>query len=476
MKKAICLLLTAVMATAATGCSPKVKDAYTFDEQLHASFDGIGVEWDAYEHPNIITDAKWETVTARMQKLAPAFVRCMINLDWVLTDWQKGEDGAPDTWSYNWEQANIKSLLQILDYCQSAGVKVALGSWRAVDGWDMKDSADDRFAQIFGEIFDELVNTRGYTCIKWFVPTNEPNYLPGNTFETWHTGVEKVYAQFRDKGLLDKVSITGPDATSQTAAMTWCESAARDTRDKLGNYSIHLYVSDYTVDSGNLAENIRRIRETIERHDAAVADKGLYLWECGLIDGKNEEWDTNELIDTYGYGVRMADYTLQCIMGGAKGVCYWELDDAMHFLDNGKTKNWGMFSSLGDAAQQELRPWFSSSMLLSKMFGAGSSVYGCALNGENKTAVRAVAAVSADKTAGGYAIVNSGATAVTKTFYLPETVGGDKLYVYVFGEKDAKVDGDGYIVPNYELNGSLNQTLAVTVPAKSVVFVSNTKY
>ena len=84
--------------------------------------------------------------------------------------------------------------------------------------------------------------------------------------------------------------------------------------------------------------------------------------------------------------------------------------------------------------------------------------------------------MSADKTAGGYAIVNSGATAVTKTFYLPETVGGDKLYVYVFGEKDAKVDGDGYIVPNYELSGSLNQTLAVTVPAKSVVFVSNTKY
>lgn len=478
MKKLACVCLAALLAAGIAGCAPKAEGAYAFDEVLADSFAGLGVEWDAYEHPDVVSEDKWQLVLERVDKLSPAYIRCMINLDWVVTDWQKNTDdgGADDTWSYNWEQSNIKSLLKILDHCQERGIGVALGAWRAVDGWDMRDSSDARYAKIVGDVFDELVNKRGYSCIRWLVPTNEPNYIEGNTFGSWSAGVNNVYAQLQEHGLAEKVAITGPDVSSYTAAMTWCADAARDVGDKLGNYSVHLYVSDYTVDSGNLAENISDIDGAIAEYDDALAQKGLYIWEGGLIDGRNEQFDTNELIDTYGYGFRMADYTVQCILGGAEGVCFWELDDAMHFLENGQTKNWGMFSSLGDAAQQELRPWFQSSMLLTKIFAPGRRVYGCPVNGEKETTVRAAAAVSEDGTEGGYCVMNQGTQERECTFYLPAVSGGEKLYVYIYGEGHTKLGADGYILPNYELDGSLSSALTLRVPAKSTVFVTNVKY
>lgn len=479
MKKLVCVFLAVLTAAMLFGCSAKTEEGTVrFEQVVNENVQGLGVEWDAYEHPDVITEEKWERATAYMDKLSPAYIRCVINLDWVVTNWNKGasEDVSDDTWEYNWEQSSIRNMFKILDHCQKSGIRVGLGVWRPVDGWDMQDSSDVRFAKIMADIAEELIVSRGYSCIFGLFLTNEPNYLPGNDFQKWSTGVKNTAAELAARGLSDKVSIIGPDATSYSAAITWCEDTVKNVKEHIGNYSIHMYVSDYSVDSGRFAEDIRDVVNTIEKEDKDFDKKGLIIWESGLLDGKDPEWDTNVLIDTFGFGVRMADYTMQAIMGGASGVSFWEFDDAMHFLENGQMKQYGMFSSLGTAAQQELRPWFQSSYLLTRLFAPQSKVYGCSLNSEKDTTLRALASVSSDGKTGGYCVVNRGYEEAEETFFLPQKVQGEKLYVYIFGEKDMKLGADGFIVPNYELDGSLNGTLTLKIPAGSAVFVTNTKY
>ena len=49
----------------------------------------------------------------------------------------------------------------------------------------------------------------------------------------------------------------------------------------------------------------------------------------------------------------------------------------------------------------------------------------------------------------------------------------EKLYVYLFNEKSALIAENGFIEPNYEIEGSLNKINEITVPASSFVVISN---
>ena len=49
----------------------------------------------------------------------------------------------------------------------------------------------------------------------------------------------------------------------------------------------------------------------------------------------------------------------------------------------------------------------------------------------------------------------------------------EKLYIYIFNEKSALIGGDGFIKPNYEIEGSLNKINEITIPASTFVVISN---
>ncbi|MGN1099703.1 MAG: hypothetical protein ACI4S9_05115 [Christensenellales bacterium] len=482
MKKLICVLLMFGLLAGCCACGGEnVDNLVKLDRLYSGDFGGLGVEWDAYEHPSLISEEKWAQIIERMDKLKPNYVRCMINYSWFTKnpDTKGTETKDDDTWEYYWTNESIVNMFRILDYCNENGIDVALGPWRGVDAWGMeaKDLYDVRWAKVTRDLFLKITD-EGYTCVKWFVPTNEPNYLSGNSFELWESGVRNVYGLFGEAGLLDKVSILGTDVSSFSAAEEWSEKIG-SVKDMLTNYSVHLYLSDYVVDNGRLTERIENLVKIIKEKDASFGKNGkdLFLWECGLIDGRSDEVDSNELIDTVEYGFRMTDLTVQAIAGGVNGLVYWELDDAQHFLPTGGNGTWGMFSSLGDAEQQELRPWFSSSMLLTNILKKGAKIYGAAGNGDKDGKVRAVAAVSDDGKNGGLVIVNQGTREVTGNYYVPEKISpaDGKLYVYIYGGDTLKLDGNGYVIPNAVIDGSLNKALELSVPAKSAVFVSTEK-
>ena len=175
----------------------------------------------------------------------------------------------------------------------------------------------------------------------------------------------------------------------------------------------------------------------------------------------------------------MVDFTVQSLMSKVNGICYWSFDDAMNFMYNNNSmtaKEWGMFSSLAEASsgKQELRPWYHTSSLLCHMFKKGNIVYNTATNTENdENTFRSIATRSHDGNQGGIVAVNAGLKPVEKTFKLDEAVKGDKLYIYVFNANSYRLDGDGYIIPNYVIDGSLNNEISLTIPNSTAVFISN---
>ena len=470
--------------------------AFTSDDLIQTSFGGLGVEWGAYEDTDKIAEGGWDRIINYMDHLGAARIRLMINYDWFCQNFDnKGNtDPADDTWTYNFNNKYAKNMIQILEYCQVHRIDVAFGCWNVIgdfqdDPWKMmeKVTSDIRWAKITADILNFLVNQKGFSCIKWFVNSNEPNYVGdegssknyNNSFEVWAQGVKNVRAALDEIGL-EHIGIVGGDTTGYEGTMEYFTKIAKNIPDKVADYGAHLYLSNIEVDRGEMLNEVQDIYKRVKKLDKGLGIvRDADIWEAGLLDGKTV-LDCQQLIDTPDYAVRMTDYTIQCLAGGVNGIVYWDFDDAMHFMyfaNLTTPKEWGMFSSLAEASsgKQALRPWYHSSSLLCHMLKKGNKIYSPLQNSpEVNMRFRSIATVSQDGQQAGFVCINSGSE-TTKTFYLDEQVAGDTLYIYRFAADTYKLDVDGFIEPNEEIPGSLNKKITLTVPAHSAYFVSNTR-
>lgn len=493
--------LTFITTIALSSCGSSAVDldniVFSEDNIVQSSYGGLGVEMGVYEDTDRLSPSSEERIIANLKKLNPVRIRCMVSYDWFVSDFndQGDDDKSNDTWKYNFANKWGNNLDLLLTYCQENNIQVAFGSWNVVgtlvdDVWNMMDecTSDIRWAKMNAFVLDYLVNQKGFTCIRWLVNGNEPNYLGiqgssknwNNSLEKWIQGVKNVRAALDAKGL-SNIGIVGGDTTGLEGTVSYWTGIANEIPDKVADYGAHLYLSNYYIDGGTVLDSIMDLNKDIHAIDPGYGtQRPLNIWECGLLDGKNASTDSNSLIRTVSYGVRMADFTIQTALGGVNSVVYWDFDDAMHFMYSGGTptpKRWGMFSSLASdqAYDQELRPWFHSSALLTNLMRPGSKVYGSLVNNRllNKD-FRCLGVINEDNSSGGFVAVNRGIATVNKTFVFDKQIAGSgKLYIYTFGEGTIRLDDAGYIIPNYEIDGSLNKRLSVNIAANSLLIVSS---
>ena len=472
--------------------------AFVSEDIIQNSFGGLGVEWGAYEDTDKIAEGGWERVINYMDHLGAARIRLMINYDWFCQDFDnKGNtDPEDDTWTYNFTNKYAKNMIEILEYCQEHAIDVAFGAWNVIgqlgggDVWHMmeKVTSDIRWAKITADVLNFLVNEKGFSCIKWFVNSNEPNFKGteetsknwNNTYEIWEQGVKNVRKALDDIGLT-YIGIVGGDTTGFEGTEEYFTKISKNIPDLVADYGAHLYLSNIAVDRGEMLDQVRMIYDIVKKNDPGIGVvRDADIWEAGLRDGKTA-LDCNTLIATPDYAVRMVDFTLQCLAGGVNGIVYWDFDDAMHFMYNNNTmtpKEWGMFSSLAEASsgKQELRPWYHSSSLLCHLFKKGNKIYSPIQNDTKLTnSFRSIATISQDGTKGGFVAVNAGTKSTTKTFYMNDEVQGDKLYIYHFGKDTYQLGADGFIEPNEVIDGSLNKKITLDIPSRSAVIISNTR-
>lgn len=500
-KQSLFLALPFILASSLSSCGNSSVDTtnivFGSDDLIQSSFGGLGVEWGIYEDTDMLDKDSYTRIEENIKQLAPSRIRLMFNYDYFVSDFSDGgdKDKTNDTWTYNFANKWGDSLFYILSYCQKKGIEVALGAWNVIgtltnDVWGMMDecTADSRWAKISGDILDYLVNKQGFTCIRWFVNSNEPNYLGSvgssknynNTLDKWMQGVKNVRAALDEKGLTN-VGIIGGDTTGFDGTTTYWEGIAKNIPTLVSDYGAHFYLSNYYIDGGYALEYMNTLNSSISSLDKGYGTtRPLNIWETGLLDGKDASSDSNSLIKTVGYGVRMADLTIQACLAGFNGLAYWSFDDAQNFMYSGSVatpKKWGMFSSLSSASasDQERRPWYHSSCLLTHLLSKKSKIYGSNVNSRSvDPTFRCLGVAGSGGKSGGYIAVNRGTSEISKKFALGEKIDGSgKLYVYIFGEGQIRLNEKGFVSPNYIVDGSLNKSLNVSIPANSLMVVSS---
>ena len=499
----ITLSLLCACTCAVAGCSEKVDTenlVFKKSNVVLQSFEGLGVEWGTYEDPNKLTADSWERSLRIMDRLNPQAVRCMLNYDWFITNFDdKGDsDKTNDTWEYNFSNKLMNNTIDVLRYCDDHDITVAFGCWnvpgdKKADEFDMftEVTSDIRWAKMTADIIDYLVNYQGIRCIKYFVNSNEPNYTGvagqsknyNNTFEIWSQGVLNVRKALDDRGFKD-IKIVGGDTTGFEGTEEYFTGISKDKRLKkaVGDYGFHVYCPNRIIDSGDLAVRIKEVYKKTKKNDGGLGkDRMPHIWEAGLFDGKDQATDSNAYIANFSYGLRMADYTLQCAIAGVSSIVYWDFDDGMHFLypEGGQmiSKGWGMFSSLSSdsAEKQRLRPWYHSSVLLTNLMRSGSQVIDSGANDPKYDEYfRSMGIIGPNNDYAGVVAINRNIKAVTKTFRIAEDFNDSgKVYVYIYNENELKLGDDGFVKENKVMELSLKDQIEISIPSDTMVILSS---
>ena len=506
IKKLFILPILSTCVLTMSGCNNSVVkshgDNLIFDDAniVLNSFEGLGVEWGTYEDPDKLSSDSWERSLRIMDRLNPDVVRCMLNYDWFITNFddKRDDDKTNDTWDYNFSNKLMNNTIDLLRYCDDHNIEVAFGCWNvpgsvAIDEYNMFNevTSDIRWAKMTADILEYLVVKQGIRCIKYFVNSNEPNYKGvegksknyNNTFEIWAQGVKNVREALDARGFTD-IGIIGGDTTGFEGTTEYFDGISKDEniRNNVGDYGFHVYCPNMIIDTGDLAVRIKEVYQKTKANDSGLGEiRKPHIWEAGLFDGKNQETDSNAFIANFSYGLRMADYTLQCAIAGVNSICYWDFDDGMHFIQladgSQHSKGWGMFSSLGSdsADKQKLRPWYHSSVLLTNLMKRGSKILDSGINDPSiDKNFRSMAVIGPNNAYAGVVAINRGTTDVVKTFRIDSNfTDSGKVYVYIYNQNELKIGEDGFVKENLVLETSLTKTLEIEVPNGTMVILSS---
>lgn len=401
------------------------------EEVVCRSFLGFGAEWDSRGYDAAgVGDSDFAVVRRRLEWMRLPVARIMMQAKWCY----KGGD------RYDWQGPEMRALYRHLDLCQRIGTVVFLVDWGCEPKWlnapGIRDVADPKYAEVIGTYMNHLVVRKRYTCIRYFIMVNEPNYEVKD-WNRWKTGVGNVFAEFRRRGLHRKVTFTGSDHSNNDR---WHEMAVDQLQDVLGAYDVHRYANDRDVRRGKLYDYFRRSWQYALDGDPRAAGKPFVVGEAGMNDGA-EHPRGNRNIDTAYYGIFMADYACQAANAGSAAVLAWMLDDNSHpgFF-------WGMWTSKEKGLK--LRPWFYPWSLLGRCFPAGCRIHG---TGRPAGDVRVLAASLPRSGRGGgtdwsLCVVNRGTKPVVAALRV-RAGGRIRLYTYVFNERLAKADRFGFPQP-----------------------------
>lgn len=456
---------------------------------INSNYIGNGVQWGGYEalvswtgNENL-SSADWQKLFERVEFMRPPIVRLMIS--------------AGSTYLENGEFRPDKNqiLFTILDFCQEHNIQVIFGEWGHSGGKNI-DAVWLEHAANFAKY---LVETKNYSCIKYYNMVNEPNgdwsSMDGN-YDLWKGLIQDFYAKLESLNLHQKIELIGPDIAIWDTNLTWwMENTRKDLDDELGAYDIHTYPTETIVRIGQYQQMIAAYK------NSASSSKPILMGELGfkynsesnlgkenkkrIAKDKYSSTDSNMFIYDSFYGVDIADAIIQNMLAGYSGTILWDMDDAMYNNPadgHEKLKRWGFWNILGsekfeNPEDENIRPWFYTSSLLCRYFPQGSQIFEVTL--PNKQGVRGIAGTKNGK----YTIALVNSHMADYEVYLKMEQGlqlkGVSLYKYIANDGKAFegcVDAKGLALPassNIICDLSDEKGYKINLPKQSFVLLTN---
>ena len=376
-----------------------------------------------------VKESDWnDYILPRMREMKLGYIRTMLFPSW----WAK-EETCYTNRAYTWDSANMEDLYLVLDAAQELGMEVCLTVWywdcdyARDEGWTLpqKGEGDRVFAEVFADCVDYLINTRGYTCVRYITPVNEPNsvfgehYSPVQAIEAYVSMCTELDRVFREKGIREKVKFSlSDDARSSSWLYQTCELLQ-------GVYDV---VNSHTYDFGAADSNQQIVNQgtyCLKNYVEAADEYGVphVYGEFGTdIYSGTSNWKEPSR------GLQIARIAANMFQSGSCGMSYWMLYCYYwYWLEQGHGNDNAM-GLWGNADENySCYPVYYAYSMLTRFVRAGMEIYPVQTDDPNLVAVGFKS--GEDWT---YLVVNDSETESKKISFLNNArfPGAMKRYVY----------------------------------------------
>ena len=458
---------------------------------INSDYIGNGAQWDAYPNAYLnwntpLTDNDWNRIYQRLDYMKPRLMRVTI-----AAGWKYARNGGYDP------QLQLEPLSKILQYCTEHNTTVLFGDW----GGGMVDPSSYTInkqnltnAALY---VDYLINQEGFSCIKYYNMINEPNGDWSSTkggYDLWKNAVSYFYSRLDSLGLTNKLSIVAPDIAVWSSQYTnWFTKTTSDLGNAVGLYDIHYYPGQTFVRSGDFTTLAKAYQGVVpDGKKIVVGEMGFKydsntdadLYNENISRAKADQYaadgDCNMFVYDFFYGIDMSDALIQLANAGYSGMVAWMLDDAMHNSDGGSGKAlkvWGFWNILGrnfnGQQDEEMRPWFYSSALLSRYMQTGSTIYQV-----DVPAKKGLKAMAVEKD-GKYmiAILNSGYPTYDINLKFDKDITLDGVKEFIYAEDNRPVDSNGFPVPlKTNLTLDMKAGYPIEIAGQTLIVLTNFDY
>jgi len=290
---------------------------------------------------------------------------------WMDPDWQRmffwHKDWNPsgDWETFDFDTPNMRSHYRTLDLYQEIGATVNVVGVE----WGMKQPYRDvdKVARAIGALLQHLVEEKGYTCVREWTLTNEPNggYLAtGSTFEDYVRIHVLVKEEIARRNL--PIRILGSDDTNGLAWYTACVKhpdyfAAADC-----------FVSHRYIPFADREQMKYFVDDRMALLEARTPRKPFAVAEFGFQDGRSGTLE-NPLMEEYRYAVWTQAFVIESLNRGVAGFCIWCLHET-YYPGNG-FMNYGLWNYKDRGWQ--VRPVYHAWAALCRLTEPGDAVYRC---------------------------------------------------------------------------------------------------
>ena len=362
------------------------------DEPKAMPFFGFGAEDNgfAYTKGNRAygwTEREFALREERIRFLKPSFVRTFVWIgEWMPDGYIVGGDPAAlPRWDSDLMQSKYEALALYKEL--DVPVNITCVEWemhRFGSLWENREKTLEAYAMLM----EHLIKTKGFTNIRYFTLTNEPNTSfasrDGGSFELYGWFCKNLRREFKKRGL-DVELVASDDAES----FGWFSEFVEDKEvyDTCGLFATHQYLK---YPEWNTHIQTEFLKSRTELLDSMPNRKPLVVAEFGF---HTEGWSNmdNPYMKEYAYAVQLADYAIEGFNLGVSGYCVWTMHEVYHppygRSGNVHHRNSVMEYGLWNYDDDTLRPVYYATSLFTRNTAKGRPIYPCVSSDE--TIVRA---------------------------------------------------------------------------------------
>ncbi len=400
-------------------------------------FEDDGWFYNAENASHGVTREDWEIREERIRWMNPDFVRMFF--------WYKDWNPSGDWSTFDFETDNMQSHCRTLDLYQEIGAKVNVVGVE----WGINAPYADiaSAASAIGALLEHLVVEKGYSCIRYWTLTNEPNgafLQQGADFAGFVELHQLVRQEFLLRGL--DVQIVGSD---DAQSLPWFADCVEDAEYYAAAdlFSSHRY---FPYASRELAAYF--FDDRLSLLEAQPVPKPFIVGEFGFQDNRSGTLD-NPLMEAYRYAVWTAEFLIRGLDRGVSGASIWCLHE-VYYPGNG-FMNYGLWNYKDRG--WETRPVYHAIANFTRFTESGDSVLRC--ESSHPSYLRAVCVgpalfwVNPSEEAVGVQV--SGFEPVLFRVMTESTVSGDREAGY-----EAERTGEVYAVPGMSFGYALSRGIA----------------